>query len=102
MFIENINNKDQFFKYMFFYSGKVSSTWDKEPPVTTTRKELKKKNRRRLDKKREIELLILNKRLNNTQLLTNSYLSSKHFILFKLFLPRSKSINLAFLLTNLP
>ena len=41
-FIENTNNKDQFFKYMFIDSGKVTSTWGKEPPVMTTRKELKK------------------------------------------------------------
>ena len=41
-FIENINNKDQFFKYMFIDSGKVTSTWGKEPPVMTTREELKK------------------------------------------------------------
>ena len=41
-------------------------------------------------------------RLNNTQLLTNSDSSSKRFILFKLFLTKSKSINLAFFLTNLP
>ena len=41
------------------------------------------------------------RRLNNTQFLTNSDSSSKRSILFKLFLPKSKSINLAFLLTNL-
>jgi len=29
-FIENTNNKDQFFKYMFIDSGKVTSTWGKE------------------------------------------------------------------------
>ena len=40
-FIENKNNKDQFFKYMFIDSGKVTSTWGKEPPVMTTRQELK-------------------------------------------------------------
>ena len=45
-FIENTNNKDQFFKYMFIDSGKVTSTkvtstWGKEPPVMTTREELK-------------------------------------------------------------
>ena len=39
-FIENTNNKDQFFKYMFVDSGKVSS-WGKEPPVMTNREELK-------------------------------------------------------------
>ena len=51
-------------------------------------------------KKRELGLLILNGRLNNTQLLTNGDSRSKRFILFKLFLPKSKSINLAFLLKN--
>ena len=40
-FIENTNNKDQFFKYMFIDSGKVTSTWGKEPPIMTTREELK-------------------------------------------------------------
>ena len=42
-FIENTNNKDQFFKYMFIGSGKVTSSWGKEPPIMTTRKKLKKK-----------------------------------------------------------
>ena len=41
-FIENTDNKDQFSKYMFIDSGKVSSTWGKEPPVITTREELNK------------------------------------------------------------
>ena len=41
-FIENTNNKDQFFKYMFIDSGKVTATLGKEPPVITTREELKK------------------------------------------------------------
>ena len=116
-FIENTNNKDQFFKYMFIDSGKVTSTWGKEPPVMTTREELKKDAAREewkkliaqgwrrteedLTKKRKLGLLILNRLLNNTQLLTNGDSSSKRFILFKLFLPKSKSINLAFLLTNL-
>ena len=45
-FIENTNNKDQFFKYMFIDFGKVTSTWGKEPPVMTTRKELKKEDAR--------------------------------------------------------
>ena len=40
-FIENTNNKDQFFEYIFIYSGKVTSLWGKEPPVMTTREELK-------------------------------------------------------------
>ena len=41
-FIENTTNKDQFYKYMLIDSGKVTSTWGKEPPVMTTREELKK------------------------------------------------------------
>ena len=41
-FIENTNNKDQFFKYMFIDSVKVSSIWGNEPPVMKTREELKK------------------------------------------------------------
>ena len=41
-FIENTKNKAQFFKYMFIDSGKVTSTWGKEPPVMTSREELKK------------------------------------------------------------
>ena len=40
-FIENTNNKDQFFKYIFIDSGNVTSTWGEEPPVMTSRKELK-------------------------------------------------------------
>ena len=40
-FIENNNNKDQFFKYMFIDSGKIISTWGKEPPVMTSREEFK-------------------------------------------------------------
>ena len=40
-FIENTNNKDQFFKYMFIDSWKITSTWGKEPPVMTSREELK-------------------------------------------------------------
>ena len=42
-FIENTNNNDQFFKYMFIDSGKVTSTWGKELPVMPTREELKEK-----------------------------------------------------------
>ena len=41
-FIENTNNKDKFFKYMFIDSGKVISTQGKEPPFIKTKKELKK------------------------------------------------------------
>ena len=40
-FTENTNNKDQFFKYMFIDSGKIFSTWGKEPPIMTSREELK-------------------------------------------------------------
>ena len=116
-FIENTNNKDQFFKYMFIDSRKVTSTCGKETPFMTTWEELKKEAAREewkkliaqswrrteedWTKKRELGLLILNRRLNKTQLLTNGDSSSKRFILFKLFLAKSKSIYLAFLLTNL-
>ena len=41
-FIENTNNKDQFFKYLFIYSGKLTFTWGKEPPFIITWEELKK------------------------------------------------------------
>ena len=41
-FIENTNNNDQFFKYMFIDSWKVTSKWGDEQPVMTIRKELKK------------------------------------------------------------
>ena len=40
-FIENTKNKDQFFKYMFIDTGKVTTKWGKEPPVMTSREELK-------------------------------------------------------------
>ena len=50
-FIENTNNKDQFFKSMFVDSGKVTSTWGKKPPVMTTREELKKEVARKEWKK---------------------------------------------------
>ena len=40
-FIENKNNKDHFFKYIFIDSGKITSTWGKEQPVMTSREELK-------------------------------------------------------------
>ena len=56
---------------------------------------------RKVGQKRELELLILNRWLNNTLLLNNGGAINKRFILFKLFLPKSKSINLAFLLTNI-
>ena len=40
-FIENTNNKDQFFKYMFIDSGKIIGVLGQQPPVMTTREELK-------------------------------------------------------------
>ena len=40
-FIENTNNKDQFYKYIFIVSGKITSTWGKEAPVMTSRKEIR-------------------------------------------------------------
>ena len=40
-FIENTNNEDQFFKYMFVDSGKIVGVLGKEPPVMTKREELK-------------------------------------------------------------
>ena len=54
----------------------------------------------KIGQKKELGLLILDRCSNNTQLLTNSGASSKRFIILKLFLPKSKSINLAFLLKN--
>ena len=101
---------------MFIDSGKVTSRQGKEITFIIAWEELKKEaaweewenliapilRRNEQDwKKRELGLLILNRRLNYTQLLNNGDLSSKRFIFFKLFLPKSKSINLAFLLTNL-
>ena len=50
-FIEITKIKDKFFKYMFIDSGKVTSTWGKEPPVMTTREELKKEDARKEWKK---------------------------------------------------
>ena len=35
-FIENTDNKDQFFKYMFIDFRRVTSTWSKETPFMTT------------------------------------------------------------------
>ena len=87
---------------MFVDLRKVTSTWGKEIPLMATLEEFKKEAaREEQTKKRALGLLILNRRLNKTQLLTNGDSGSKRFILFKLFLPKSKSINLAFLLTNL-
>ena len=40
-FIENKNNKDQFFKYMFVDTGKIVGVLGKEPPVMQKREELK-------------------------------------------------------------
>ena len=50
-FIENKNNKDKFFNYMFIDSGKVTSTWGKEPPLMITREELKTEAARKVWKK---------------------------------------------------
>ena len=46
----NEKNIDNLFKYMFIDSGKVTSTWGKEPPVMTTREELKKKRLEKMEK----------------------------------------------------
>ena len=54
---------------------------------------------RELGQNRELEL-ILKRWSNINQLLTNGGFSSKRFIQFKLFLPKSKSLNLGFLLKN--
>ena len=102
---------------MFIDTEKLTSTWVKESPAITTIEVLKKnaarkefknlitprleKNRGRLDKKRELGLLITNRWSNNIQLLTNNVATNKCFILCKLFQPKSKSINLAFLIANL-
>ena len=101
---------------MFIDSGKVTSKWGKEPPAISTQEELKTSRQRRMEKliaqgqrrteedwtkNIELGLFILNRRLNNIQLLTNGDSSSKRFILFRLFIPNLKSLNLAFLLTNL-
>ncbi len=59
------------------------------------------KEKRRFGQKKERGLLILKKWSNNTQLQTNSCASSKHFIIFKLFLPKSKRINLTFFASQL-
>ena len=40
--LQDTNNKDQFLKYMFFDSGKVTFTLGKEPTVMTPREKLKK------------------------------------------------------------
>ena len=101
---------------MLFDSWKVIHSWSQERAVVTTREELKEnagieefknlitqgwlRTEKDWTKKRELGMLILNIWSNNTQLLTNSGASSKRFILFKLFIPKSKSINLAFLLNN--
>jgi len=50
-FIENTNNEDQLYKYIFIESGKVTSTWGKEPPVMTIREELKIEDARKAWKK---------------------------------------------------
>ena len=40
-FIKNANNKDKFFEYMFFDTGKIVGVLGKEPPVMQKREELK-------------------------------------------------------------
>jgi len=40
-FIENTNNKDQFFKYMFIDTGRIAGVLGKKPPLMTNREELK-------------------------------------------------------------
>ena len=40
-FSKDKQNKDQFFEYMFIYSGKIVGVLGKEPPVLATREELK-------------------------------------------------------------
>ena len=52
---------------------------------------------RKIGQKKKARTVNSFRRLNNTQLLTNGDSISKRFIPFKLFLPKSKSINLAFL-----
>ena len=59
------------------------------------------KNRGRFDKKRKLGQLIINRRSNKTQLIAHRGASNKRLILFKLFLAKSKNINLVFLLANL-
>ena len=40
-FSKNIQNKDNFFEYMFIDSGKIVGVLGQQPPVMTTREELK-------------------------------------------------------------
>ena len=40
-FTKNKNNKDKFFEYMFFDTGKIVGLLGKEPPVMQKREELK-------------------------------------------------------------
>ena len=40
-FSKNKQNKDKFFEYMFFDSGKIIGTFGSAAPVLTTREELK-------------------------------------------------------------
>ena len=61
--------------------------------------------RRKIGQKKRARVSNLNSWSNNTQKLPNSFADSNRFALFKLFLPKSKRINLAFLLQihfNLP
>ena len=108
MFIENTNNKDQFFKYMFIDSGKVTSKQGKEPTIMTTRERLKKEAAKEEQKKliapgwrttkedwankKELGLLILNRRLNITQLLTNGDSSNERVSYYLNYYYQSRKI----------
>ena len=102
---------------MYIDSGKITSTWGKESPVLPAREEFKielarddqgklivpgwKRTQDGWTKKEsQGSQLILKKQLNNPQSLTNRVTSNKLFILFKLFLPKSRHINLALLVAN--
>tara|TARA_Y100001970_G_scaffold173576_1_gene211993 strand:- start:1113 stop:1358 length:246 start_codon:yes stop_codon:yes gene_type:complete len=50
-FSKNINNKDQFFEYMFIDSGKIVDIFGKEPPLMTIRQEVKIEEAREIWKK---------------------------------------------------
>ena len=56
---------------------------------------------RKFGQKKRVRAAIYNKWFNNTLLITNRGAGSKRFALFKLFLPKAKSIKLAFLIANL-
>ena len=66
----------------------------------TTREELNKdaarEELRKIGQKQRARVSNLNSWSNNTQKLPNSFADSNRLALFKLFLPKSKRINLAF------